>query len=100
MATLHIGFDDTDSSKGMCTTFLAYTTAGMLLKKGDVFLDFPRLVRFNPNIPWKTRGNGAVSMKISTDNPDRAKELVHDAVTRYSDTANGGNPRTGVCRGR
>ncbi len=92
MATLHIGFDDTDSPKGMCTTFLAYTTAGMLLKKGDVFLDFPRLVRFNPNIPWKTRGNGAVSMKISTDNPDRAKELVRDAVIRYSDTANGANP--------
>ena len=31
-------------------------------------------------------------MKISTDNPDRAKELVRDAVTRYSDTANGANP--------
>ncbi len=92
METLHIGFDDTDSPEGMCTTFLAYKTAGMLLKQGDVFLDFPRLVRFNPNIPWKTRGNGAVSMKISTDNPDRAKELVRDAVTRYSDTANGANP--------
>lgn len=92
MATLHIGFDDTDSPKGMCTTFLAYKTAGMLLKKGDMFLDFPRLVRFNPNIPWKTRGNGAVSMKISTDNPDRVKEVVRDAVTRYSDISNGANP--------
>lgn len=92
MTILHIGFDDTDSPKGMCTTFLAYKTAALLLKKGDVFIDFPRLVRFNPNIPWKTRGNGAVSMTISTDNPDRAKELVRDAVTRHSDTANGANP--------
>ena len=63
---LNIGFDDTDSPKGMCTTFLAYKMVDLLQKQKTVFLDFPRLIRFNPNIPWKTRGNGAVSMRIKT----------------------------------
>ena len=63
---LNIGFDDTDSPKGMCTTFLAYKIVDLLKKQDTEFLDFPKLIRFNPNIPWKTRGNGAVSMKIRT----------------------------------
>ena len=55
---LHIGMDDTDSARGMCTTFLAYVIVDGLLARGAAFLDYPRLVRLNPNIPWKTRGNG------------------------------------------
>jgi tRNA(Ile2)-agmatinylcytidine synthase len=27
-------------------------------------IGFPRIVRLNPNIPWKTRGNGAISLQI------------------------------------
>ncbi len=27
-------------------------------------IGYPRLVRLNPNIPWKTRGNGAVSIRL------------------------------------
>lgn len=27
-------------------------------------MDFPKLVRLNPNIPWKTRGNGAVCLQM------------------------------------
>ena len=48
---LNIGFDDTDSPKGMCTTFLAYKIVDLLQKQKTEFLDFPRLIRFNPNIP-------------------------------------------------
>ena len=73
---LHIGIDDTDSPKGMCTTFLAYKIINRLKKENVDFLDFPNLVRFNPNIPWKTRGNGAVGIKISTSNPEKIKNLV------------------------
>ena len=73
---LHIGIDDTDSPKGMCTTFLAYKIINRLKKENVDFLDFPNLVRFNPNIPWKTRGNGAVGIKISTSNPGKIKNLV------------------------
>ena len=71
---LHIGIDDTDSPKGMCTTFLAYKIINRLKKENVDFLDFPNLVRFNPNIPWKTRGNGAVGIKISTSNPKKIKK--------------------------
>ena len=89
---LHIGIDDTDSPKGMCTTFLAYKIITRLRKEDVDFLDFPNLVRFNPNIPWKTRGNGAVGFKISTSNPKKIKNLVKKFVKQYSDVKNGANP--------
>jgi tRNA(Ile2)-agmatinylcytidine synthase len=90
--TLNVGFDDTDSPKGMCTTFLAYKIVDLLQKQKTEFLDFPRLIRFNPNIPWKTRGNGAVSMKIKTKNPSKIKNQIKNLVEKYSDTKNGANP--------
>ena len=89
---LNIGFDDTDSPKGMCTTFLAYKIVDLLQKQKTEFLDFPRLIRFNPNIPWKTRGNGAVSIKIKTKNPSNVKKEVKNLVSKYSDVKNGANP--------
>jgi tRNA(Ile2)-agmatinylcytidine synthase len=89
---LHIGFDDTDSPKGMCTTFLAYKIVDYLKKQDSEFLDFPRLIRFNPNIPWKTRGNGAVSIKIRTKNPSKIKNKIKNFISKYSDTKNGANP--------
>lgn len=89
---LHVGFDDTDSPKGMCTTFLAYKIVDYLKKQDLEFLDFPRLVRFNPNIPWKTRGNGAVSLAIKTKNPLKIKNKIKRFVEKYSDTKNGANP--------
>ena len=90
--TLNIGFDDTDSPTGMCTTFLAYKIVDLLQKQKTEFLDFPRLIRFNPNIPWKTRGNGAVSIKIKTNNPSKVKNQIKNLVSKYSDTKNGANP--------
>jgi tRNA(Ile2)-agmatinylcytidine synthase len=89
---LNVGFDDTDSPKGMCTTFLAYKIVDLLHKQKTEFLDFPRLIRFNPNIPWKTRGNGAVSIKIKTKNPSKVKNQIKNLVSKYSDTKNGANP--------
>ncbi|MDH3204612.1 MAG: DNA-binding protein, partial [Nitrosopumilus sp.] len=89
---LNIGFDDTDSPKGMCTTFLAYKIVDLLHKQNTEFLDFPKLIRFNPNIPWKTRGNGAVSIKIKTKNPSKVKQQIKRLVLKYSDIQNGANP--------
>ena len=89
---LNIGFDDTDSPKGMCTTFLAYKIVDLLQKQKIEFLDFPRLIRFNPNIPWKTRGNGAVSIRIKTKNPSKVKNQIKNLVSKYSDIKNGANP--------
>ena len=95
---LHIGIDDTDSPKGMCTTFLAYKIISRLKKENVDFLDFPNLVRFNPNIPWKTRGNGAVGFKISTSHPKKIKNLVKKYVKQYSDVKNGANPGLVFCQ--
>jgi len=59
---LYLGVDDTDSLRGMCTTFLA-TELVQALADWDL-IGFPRLVRLNPNIPWKTRGNGAICLRL------------------------------------
>ena len=62
--TIWIGIDDTDSRKGGCTTHLAWKLVENLNKHDLDIIGYPRLVRLNPNIPWKTRGNGAVSIRI------------------------------------
>src|SRR5213594_382175 len=59
---LYLGVDDTDSLRGMCTTFLA-TELVRALPDWDL-IGYPRLVRLNPNIPWKTRGNGAICVRL------------------------------------
>ena len=89
---IHIGIDDTDSPKGMCTTFLAYKIVQFLEKKQVEFVDYPSLIRFNPNIPWKTRGNGAVRLSIKTNNPKKIKNKITKFVDDYSETKNGANP--------
>jgi len=46
----------------MCTTYLA-TELIREFSELDL-IGNPRLVRLNPNVPWKTRGNGAVSIRF------------------------------------
>jgi tRNA(Ile2)-agmatinylcytidine synthase len=89
---LHIGFDDTDSTKGMCTTFLAYKIVEYLKKERVKFLDYPYLIRFNPNIPWKTRGNGAVALKVCTQKPHLIKKNIIQFIKKYSAIKDGANP--------
>lgn len=89
---LHIGFDDTDSRKGMCTTFLAYKIVEYLKKENVKFRDYPYLIRFNPNIPWKTRGNGAVALKIETRKPHLIKKNIIKYIKKYSAVKDGANP--------
>ncbi|OKY77996.1 MAG: tRNA(Ile2) 2-agmatinylcytidine synthetase, containing Zn-ribbon and OB-fold domain TiaS [Candidatus Methanohalarchaeum thermophilum] len=78
MKELYIGFDDTDSRKGMCTTYVATRVIN------DFDLDLiskPRLIRLNPNVPWKTRGNGAIGLDIKTINPKELKEKITELIT-------------------
>jgi len=49
---------------GGCTTFTAYNLIKFSKKKGIRVIDFPRLIRLNPNVPWKTRGNAAVGFSV------------------------------------
>jgi len=75
-----IGIDDTDSLSGMCTTYLAMKLSHELTLSG-----MPKLVRLNPNIPFKTRGNGAIALKTNS-NSDQVKKIVIDLVKEFSHT--------------
>ena len=61
---VYIGIDDTDSRKSMCTTYLATLVIESLIREGFCLMDYPELLRLNPNIPWKTRGNGALAISV------------------------------------
>jgi tRNA(Ile2)-agmatinylcytidine synthase len=84
---LNIGFDDTDSLKGGCTTYLAALLVEELKKIGATFIDFPNLLRLNPNVPWKTRGNGAVCLRleISEDLMYDVKKKTMQLIESFSD---------------
>ncbi|MFQ5980927.1 MAG: DUF1743 domain-containing protein [Candidatus Heimdallarchaeota archaeon] len=60
---LHLGLDDTDSSEGGCTTYVATLLCEEVLNRLK-FVDYPNLVRLNPNVPYKTRGNGAIALRL------------------------------------
>lgn len=65
MIEYHLGIDSTDSLKlGMCTTYLGARIIEALAGMGCEFQSPPDLIRLNPNIPWKTRGNGAVCIRM------------------------------------
>ena len=79
-----VGIDDTDSPRGLCTTYLAYRIAVDLRPDVEV-LCYPRLVRLNPNVPFKTRGNAAVCLKIEAADPETAFTLLASKVDELSD---------------
>ena len=85
-----VGIDDTDSSRGYCTTYLAYRIA-CDLGPDVMILPYPRLVRLNPNIPFKTRGNAAICLQLETEDPDFAFERISAKVSELSDVEGGAN---------
>ena len=89
---LHIGFDDTDSTLSRCTTQLAFKITDHLLKIDAKFIDYPLLIRLNPNIPWKTRGNGAVCLRVSVKSHDKIIEYIKQNVEKDSNIGTGANP--------
>ncbi|MCX9015326.1 MAG: tRNA(Ile)(2)-agmatinylcytidine synthase [Candidatus Methanoperedens sp.] len=62
-----IGIDDTDSRDGMCTTYLAAVLIGKLEHYGTI-KGYPLLIRLNPNIKYKTRGNAAIAITFEPAN--------------------------------
>jgi tRNA(Ile2)-agmatinylcytidine synthase len=105
---LWVGVDDTDSLRGMCTTFLAAEIVRAATEEWDL-IGYPRLVRLNPNIPWKTRGNGAIGLRFGkgvgppqvvgqiqgreirsfpraegTEDPETLRPLIERLVERWS----------------
>lgn len=79
---LHIGIDDTDSIEGMCTTYVGAVLKDELSRFSTVIES--RLVRLNPNIEFKTRGNASVSLGIKTLQAEKVKSLVLETVEEYA----------------
>lgn len=61
-----LGVDDTDSPQGGCTTWVLTEVIREVQREDPRIhlLGPPRLVRLNPNIPWRTRGNAALSARF------------------------------------
>lgn len=67
-----IGIDDTDSRREMCSTYIGFLMSGRF---SEYMNSFPRLVRLNPNLPFKTRGNGAVSIEFCSHAAENTEPL-------------------------
>ena len=89
-----LGMDDTDSKFGHCTTHLGYLIACELARLGCAFPAYPRLVRLNPNVPFKTRGNAAVCVEFEADSDgmrDEAFRAAERLLEQEADVENGAN---------
>lgn len=72
-----IGLDDTDSRElGMCTTYVATRLASAIEDAGG-HVERTLLVRLNPAVEHKTRGNAALAIHCSVD-PEAALDLASD----------------------
>jgi tRNA(Ile2)-agmatinylcytidine synthase len=81
-----IGLDDTDSrERGMCTTYVADTIARRLTDTGAT-VERVLLIRCNPAVEHKTRGNAALA--IHTDaGVQRAFDIAGEVVGEIAETA-------------
>src|SRR6266705_6254168 len=93
LTEFHIGLDDTDSKQGGCTTYTATLIFEKILELNISPADFPWLVRLNPNIPWKTRGNGALAIHLHVD-PERIKEVKRLVIGLVRSTSDPSIPAT------
>ena len=74
-----LGVDDTDSrSEGMCTTYLATRLAAAIEAEGGS-VQRQLLIRLNPAVEHKTRGNAAIAIHTDFD-PEAAFDLACDHV--------------------
>jgi tRNA(Ile2)-agmatinylcytidine synthase len=83
-----IGLDDTDSREGgLCTTYVAARIAEALEARGAT-VERRLLVRCNPAVPHKTRGNAALAVHTDAD-PGLAMDVLEAelAAARTDDPA-------------
>jgi len=103
LTEFHIGIDDTDSPLGGCTTYTTTLVFQELFSIGINPTDFPWLVRLNPNIPWKTRGNGAtaIHLMIEEEQIPVAEKVAIKIVEKTTDkTARRTDPAVAFLKGR
>lgn len=82
-----IGVDDTDSrQRGMCTTYLATRLADRIRRDTGADVRRQLLIRLNPAVEHKTRGNAALALHTDLD-AERAFDLATAEIERVAETA-------------
>ncbi|MBN1234630.1 MAG: DUF1743 domain-containing protein [Methanotrichaceae archaeon] len=81
---MFIGIDDTDSERGLCTTYLAAVLMEKLQPLGEL-VGRPKLIRLNPCARYKTRGNAALAFQLESDRPEEVMDLALKTVLELSD---------------
>lgn len=95
---MRIGIDDTDSPAGMCTTYIGAVLADRLRRAGMSIGDL-MLVRLNPNVIHKTRGNAAICLDVEGD-PELAFRMACEIVEELADfSCRDTNPGVAVAEG-
>jgi tRNA(Ile2)-agmatinylcytidine synthase len=85
-----VAVDDTDSrERGMCTTYAAHRIAERLRERG-ASVERVVLVRLNPAVEYKTRGNAALAVHTDLD-PAVGLAVAEEVVSEAAETA---DPRT------
>ncbi len=80
-----IAVDDTDSKKGGCTTYIGAILLRRIKSEGYNIIGYPRLVRLNPNCPYKTRGNAAVALAVEADKFEPFEDIVSSVIEGYAE---------------
>ncbi len=82
---VQIGMDDIDNPEGGCTTHFASIIVEKLSNLTVDWVDYPNLIRLNPGIPYRTRGNGAVALRFRTDhkNIELIIAMIQELVQHY-----------------
>lgn len=82
-----LGLDDIDSPNGGCTTHFVSLLIERLVPIVESWIDYPHLIRLNPNIPYRTRGNGGICLRFGIDHKelDGILPLVSGMVKEYAD---------------
>ncbi|GAB6879246.1 tRNA(Ile)(2)-agmatinylcytidine synthase [Halorubrum gandharaense] len=79
-----VAVDDTDSrTGGLCTTYVATLLAERLEAAADARVRRRILVRLNPAVKHKTRGNASVALHVDCD-PEVAFETAADLIREYA----------------
>ncbi|RYJ12723.1 DUF1743 domain-containing protein [Halogeometricum borinquense] len=85
-----VGLDDTDSrERGMCTTYLA-TLVAEAIEAASGQVERRLLVRLNPAVEYKTRGNAALALHTNLS----PEEVLAIAVEELEPLAETSDPRT------
>ena len=84
MIYILIGLDDIDSYSGGCTTHFATFVVEKIISLNGIIIDYPRLIRLNPDIPWRTRGNGSVAIEAYI--PKRKYDIFQNWIEKYIHT--------------